>query len=256
MAERVGRENGPRHPTAFSARAFAATFHWLVVSFKREKTTVADQVKVVLADDYPVVRKGLKASIEEEPSLKVIAEAADGEEALKLIRTLRPQLAVLDIDMPKLDGLGVVKEMTKLKLDTRAIILSFHNDEDIFRAALAAGAKGYLLKESAMEEIVGAIQAVLAGKTYLSSAIALQLLQSDQATKATAENPLLRDLTLSERRILRLIAEGLSSKEIGDQLSIHYRTVENHRSNMCRKLNIEGANALLRFALQHKEALT
>ena len=172
-----------------------------MVSFKREKTTVADQVSVVLADDYPVVRKGLKASIEEEASLKVIAEAADGEGALKLIRTLRPQLAVLDIDMPKLDGLGVVKEVTKLKLETKVIILSFHNDEDIFRAALSAGAKGYLLKESAMDEIVGAIQAVLAGKTYLSSAIALQLLQSDQTAKTTAENPLLRDLTLSERRI-------------------------------------------------------
>jgi DNA-binding NarL/FixJ family response regulator len=216
---------------------------------------LADQVKVVLADDFPVVRKGLKASIEEEASLKVVAEAADGEEALKLIRTHRPHLAVLDIDMPKLDGLGVVKELTKLKLDTRAIILSFHNDEDMFRAALAAGAKGYLLKESAMEEIVGAIQTVLAGKTYLSSAIALQLLQSDQSGKPGDENPLLRDLTLSERRILRLVAEGLSSKEIGDQLSIHYRTVENHRSNMCRKLNIEGANALLRFAIQNKEAL-
>jgi DNA-binding NarL/FixJ family response regulator len=215
---------------------------------------LADQVKVVLADDYPVVRKGLKASIEEDDSLKVIAEAADGEEALKLIRTHRPQLAVLDIDMPKLDGLGVVKEITKLKLETRAIILSFHNDEDIFRGALAAGAKGYLLKESAMDEIVGALQAVLAGKTYLSSAIALQLLQSDQTTKAP-ENPLLRDLTQSERRILFLVADGLSSKEIGDQLSIHYRTVENHRSNMCRKLNIEGANALLRFAIQHKQSL-
>ena len=214
-----------------------------------------DQIKVVLADDYPVVRKGLKASIEEEASLKVIAEAGDGEEALKLIRAHRPQLAVLDIDMPKLDGLGVVKEITRLKLDTRAIILSFHNDEDIFRAALAAGAKGYLLKESAMEEIVGAIQAVLAGKVYLSSAIALQLLQSDQAAKPGDDNPILRDLTLSERRILRLVADGLSSKEIGDQLSIHYRTVENHRSNMCRKLNIEGANALLRFAIQNKEAL-
>jgi DNA-binding NarL/FixJ family response regulator len=216
---------------------------------------VADEIRVLLADDHPVVRKGLKASIEEEPLQTVIAEAADGEEALKLIRALRPQLAVLDIDMPRMDGLAVVKEMAKLKLETKAIILSFHSDEDIFRAALDAGASGYLLKESAMEEIVGAIQAVIAGKTYLSSGIALQLLQGDHAGKSVAQNPLLRDLTLSERRILRLIAEGLSSKEIGDQLSIHYRTVENHRSNMCRKLGIEGANALLRFALQHKEAL-
>ena len=214
-----------------------------------------DEIRIVLADDYPVVRKGLKASIEEDASLKVIAEAADGEEAVKLIGKHRPHLAILDIDMPKLDGLGVAKEIARLKLDTKIIFLSFHKDEDIFRAALAAGGKGYLLKDSAMEEIVVAIQTVNAGKIYMSSAIALQLLHGDGSSTRATENPLLRDLTVSERRILKLIAEGLSSKEIGNELSIHYRTVENHRTNICRKLNIEGANALLRFAVQHKEAL-
>jgi DNA-binding NarL/FixJ family response regulator len=214
-----------------------------------------DEIRIVLADDYPVVRKGLKASIEEDASLKVIAEAADGEEAVKLIGKQRPHLAILDIDMPKLDGLGVAKEIARLKLETKIIFLSFHKDEDIFRAALAAGGKGYLLKDSAMEEIVVAIQTVNAGKIYMSSAIALQLLHGDGSSTRATENPLLRDLTVSERRILKLIAEGLSSKEIGNELSIHYRTVENHRTNICRKLNIEGANALLRFAVQHKEAL-
>jgi DNA-binding NarL/FixJ family response regulator len=216
---------------------------------------VADEIRILLADDYPVVRKGLKASIEEEASLKVIAEAADGQEALELIKKLHPQLAILDIDMPKLDGLAVAKEIARLKLDTKIIFLSFHKDEDIFRAALAAGGQGYLIKDSAMGEIVVAIQTVISGKLYMSSAIALQLLSSDASSNATSINPLLRDLTISERRILKLIAEGLSSKEIGNELSIHYRTVENHRTNVCRKLNIEGANALLRFAVQHKENL-
>jgi DNA-binding NarL/FixJ family response regulator len=216
--------------------------------------TVADEIRIVLADDYPVVRKGLKASIEEDASLKVIAEAADGEEAVNLIGKHRPHLAILDIDMPKLDGLGVAKEIARLKLGTKIIFLSFHKDEDIFRAALAAGGKGYLLKDSAMEEIVVAIQTVNAGKVYMSSAIALQLLHGE-GSSPTTKNPLVRDLTVSERRILKMIAEGLSSKEIGNELSIHYRTVENHRTNICRKLNIEGANALLRFAVQHKEAL-
>ena len=216
---------------------------------------MADEIRIVLADDYPVVRKGLKASIEEEASLKVVAEAGDGQEALELIKKLRPQLAILDIDMPKLDGLGVAKEITRLKLDTKVIFLSFHKDEDIFRAALAAGGKGYLLKDSAMEEIVVAVQTVIAGKVYMSSAIALQLLNGDASSNTATVDPLLRDLTVSERRILKLIAEGLSSKEIGNELSIHYRTVENHRTNICRKLNIEGANALLRFAVQHKENL-
>jgi DNA-binding NarL/FixJ family response regulator len=216
---------------------------------------VADEIRIILVDDYPVVRKGLKASIEEEASLKVIAEASDGEEALELIKKMRPQLAILDIDMPKLDGLGVAKEIARLKLETKIIFLSFHKDEDIFRAALAAGGNGYLLKDSAMQEIVTAIQTVVAGNVYMSSAITLQLLHGDSSTNTTSENPLIRDLTVSEKRILKLIAEGLSSKEIGNELSIHYRTVENHRTNICRKLNIEGANALLRFAVQHKETL-
>jgi DNA-binding NarL/FixJ family response regulator len=215
---------------------------------------VTGEIRILLADDYPVVRKGLKASIEEETSLKVIAEAVDGEEAIQLIAKHRPDLAILDIDMPKLDGLSVAKEISRLNLGTKIIFLSFHKDEDMFRAALAAGGKGYLLKDSAMDEIVIAIQTVNAGKVYMSSAIALQLLRGENSSDST-DDPLVRDLTVSERRILKLIAEGLSSKEIGNQLSIHYRTVENHRTNICRKLNIEGANALLRFAVQHKETL-
>lgn len=214
---------------------------------------MSDEIRILLADDYPVVRKGLKASIEEEPLLKVIAEAGDGEEALLLIKKLEPELAILDIDMPRMDGLAVAKEITRLKLVTKMIFLSFHKDEDVVRTVLSVGGKGYLLKDSAMQEIVVAIQAVVAGKTYLSSEIAIQLLQGDTSTPP--ENSLTRDLTPSERRILQLIAEGLSSKEIGNELSIHYRTVENHRTNVCRKLKIEGANALLRFAVQNKERL-
>jgi DNA-binding NarL/FixJ family response regulator len=216
---------------------------------------VADEIRILLADDYPVVRKGLKASIEEEPSLKVIAEAGDGEEALELIKKLRPQLVILDIDMPRLDGLGVARELARLKIGTQMIFLSFHKDEDIFRTALALGGRGYLLKDSAMQEIVVAIQNVVAGKIYVSSAVTLQMMQNSDSAKESSEDPLIRDLTVSEKRILKLIAEGLSSKEIGEKLSTHYRTIENHRTNICRKLNIEGANALLRFAVQHKEVL-
>jgi DNA-binding NarL/FixJ family response regulator len=216
---------------------------------------MADEIRILLADDHPVVRQGLKTSIEEDETLKVIAEAENGEEALALIKDRRPQLAILDIDMPKLDGIGVAKEVGRLKLDTKIIFLSFHKDEDIVRAVFSAGAGGYLLKDSAMQEIVTAVQAVVSGKTYVSSAIALQLLQGPDLSASIDENSLMRDLTTSERRILKLIAEGLSSKEIGNELSIHYRTVENHRTNICRKLKIEGANALLRFAVQNKEIL-
>jgi DNA-binding NarL/FixJ family response regulator len=211
-----------------------------------------DEITIVLVDDHPVVRKGLRLSIEEDARMKVVAEAGDGEAALGLIKELNPQLALLDIDMPKLGGLGVAKEVTRLGLKTKIIFLSFHRDEDFFRAAIDIGGKGYLLKDSAMDEIVTAINTVIAGQVYMSSAIALQLLQSSGAASDTQDDSLIRDLTPSERRILLLIADGLSSKEIGAELSIHYRTVENHRTNICRKLGIEGANALLRFAVQHK----
>jgi len=220
-----------------------------------ERVSVADEIRILLADDHPVVRRGLKTSIEEDSSFKVIAEAGDGVEALELIRKHLPQLAILDIDMPRLDGLGVAKEVRRLQLGTQLIFLSFHQDEDIVRAVLSAGGRGYLLKDSAMQEIAIAIRAVVSGKTYVSSTIAVQLLAGPDPSRESSEKALIRDLTTSERRILQLIAEGLSSKEIGAELSIHYRTVENHRTNICRKLKIEGANALLRFAVQHKEKL-
>jgi DNA-binding NarL/FixJ family response regulator len=213
---------------------------------------MSDEITIVLVDDHPVVRKGLKLSIEEDARMKVVAEAGDGEAALGLIKKFNPQLALLDIDMPKLGGLGVAKEVIRLGLKTKIIFLSFHRDEDFFRAAIDIGGRGYLLKDSAMDEIVTAINTVIAGQVYMSSAIALQLLQSSGAASDARDDSLIGDLTPSERRILLLIADGLSSKEIGAELSIHYRTVENHRTNICRKLGIEGANALLRFAVQHK----
>jgi two-component system, NarL family, nitrate/nitrite response regulator NarL len=216
---------------------------------------VADQIRILLADDHPVVRRGLKFSVEEDPTFKVIAEAGDGEEALDLIKKLNPQLAILDIDMPRLDGLGVAKEVGRLNLDTKMIFLSFHKDEDVVRTVLSLGGKGYLLKDSAMQEIVVAMKTVLSGKNYVSSTIAIQLLAGEDSPAPSPESGLTRDLTASERRILMLIADGFSSKEIGNALSIHYRTVENHRTNICRKLKIEGANALLRFAVQNKGQL-
>lgn len=205
---------------------------------------------IIIADDFPVVRKGLKACIEDTEGFSVIGEAEDGENALALISTLKPHVALLDLDMPKMSGLDVLKAMNRLSLETKTIFLSFHKDEDILRACIEVGGRGYLTKESAMQEIVVAIQSVMSGKMYLSSGVAVRMLQGSSPSDAV--DPILSNLTPSELRILRLIGEGLSSKEIGSDLSIHYRTVENHRTNICRKLGIEGANALLRFAVQNK----
>jgi DNA-binding NarL/FixJ family response regulator len=217
---------------------------------------VDDEIRILIADDHPVVRKGLRLSVEEDPDLVVVGEASDGETALAMIKKLKPQVAVLDIDMPKMDGLAVGREIARQKLKTEIIFLTFHSDEDLFRAAMDIGAKGYILKDSASQEIVAGVRAVAAGRPYLSSAITSQMLQKKEPPPKKAGEELTSRLTPTERRIMQLIAEGKSSKDIGAELSIHYRTVENHRTSICRKFSIEGegANALLRFALQNKNS--
>jgi DNA-binding NarL/FixJ family response regulator len=220
---------------------------------------MSDEIRILIADDHPVVRKGLRMAAEEDAGLIVMAEAADGEAALLLIEKLLPKVAVLDIDMPKLDGFGVAREIRKRQLPVEMIFLTMHTHEDLLRAAVELGVKGYILKDSALLEIVGAVRAVAAGQPYLNSILMARLLQRPASPGAvTAEMPgnVLADrLTPTERRIVQLIAADKSSKEIGAELSIHHRTVENHRTNICRKLGLEGANALLRFALQNKNQL-
>jgi DNA-binding NarL/FixJ family response regulator len=186
---------------------------------------MGDLIEVLLADDHPVVRRGLKSTIEEDSRLRVIAEAADGTEALRKIIELKPAVAIVDIDMPGLNGLGVARELAAQAIDTRIIFMTFHANEDLMRAAMDVGGKGYLLKGSETDEVAAAIHAVVAGRTYIGSTMATVLLK--QATD-TSQQLDISVLTPTEKKILRLIADGLSSKEIGDVLSIHYRTVE-HR---------------------------
>ncbi len=216
-----------------------------------------DGIRILIADDHPLMRKGLRLSVEEDPGLKVVGEAADGEAALSLITKLRPHVALLDIEMPKLDGLGVAREVVKRGLKIEIIFLTLHSNQDLFRSAMDLGCKGYILKDSAVQEVVAGIHAVASGRPYISSAITTDLLQSRNQSAPQPSNSLTSNLSPTELRIMRLIAQGKTSKEIGAELSIHYRTVENHRTNMCRKLELEGegANALLRFALQNKNLL-
>ena len=222
---------------------------------------MGDTIRVLLADDHPIVRKGLRMAVEGDANLIIVAEAGDGESALALIEKLRPQVAVLDIDMPKLDGFGVAREIRNRALQVETIFLTMHAQEDLLQSALHLGAQGYILKDSAILEIVAAVRTVASGQPYLSSALTARLLQRQsqeggvrEHAPVTGNSPVER-LTPIERRIVRLIASDKSSKEIGAEFSIHYRTVENHRTNICRKLGLEGPNALLRFALQNKHIL-
>jgi DNA-binding NarL/FixJ family response regulator len=158
--------------------------------------------------------------------------------------------------MPKQDGFGVAKEITKRKIPVEVIFLTIHDEEAIFHAAMDLGIKGYILKDSALIEVAEAIYTVAAGQFYVSHPLVAYLLHRRNRSQALLESePGLKGLTPSERRILHLIAENKSSKEIGTELFIHYRTVENHRVNICQKLGLRGTNSLLRFALQHKSEL-
>ena len=217
---------------------------------------MANEIRIVLADDHPIVRSGLRLTIESDPQLRVVAEASDGQEALAQIQTHQPAIAVLDIDMPKLDGFGVARALRKARLAIQIVFLTLHSAEDLFNEAMDLGAKGYILKESAVTEIVHGIRAVASGQYFVTPALTTHLLNRRHRTQQLTEKvPGLTSLTPTEQRILQLVAAYKSSKDIAEELFIHYRTVENHRTNICQKLGLSGHNALLKFALQHKDEL-
>ena len=211
-----------------------------------------NEVRIVIADDHPIFRRGLRMVIEADSSLHVVAEADNGESALAHILELQPDVAVLDINMPPPDGLAIARELHSRHSPVKAIFMTMHKDEALLNAALDAGVKGFVVKDAAADEIVGCIKAVAAGQSYLSPALSEHLIKR---RSTAAQGSGLDDLTISERRILQLIAESKSNKEIAAELFISIRTVEHHRSNICAKLGLTGKNALLTFALTHKSDL-
>ncbi len=214
------------------------------------------QHTILIADDHPLIRKGLKEVIEEHQQFKVIAEASDGESALRLIEELQPELAILDHNMPKLSGLDVLKAINSKRLPVRAIMLTMHKEEDAFDRAMELGAMGFLLKDNALTDIITCLTMVAEGKQYISPHMSSLLLKRQTGQPSDTDTRLqLVQLTASERKILSLVAQNKSSKEIAEQLFISVRTVDNHRANICSKLNLNGPNALLRFVLENKELL-
>lgn len=216
---------------------------------------MSDEIRIVIADDHAIVRKGLRDVIEEEPDLVVAAEAPDGEAALAAIEKLRPSLAVLDLRMPKLDGLGVAGQIRKRNLPLEILFLTLHEEVDLLHKAMELG-KAYILKESALVDIVNGIRSVVAGRRFVSPSMAAALLDHHSQTQEFRSGmPALADLTPSERRILSMVASGKPTKVIATELHLHHRTIETHRANICHKLHLNGANSLLRFALEHKPKL-
>jgi len=218
---------------------------------------MTNEIRITIADDHPIVRQGLRQVIERDPQLRVVAEASNGQEALELIQKLKPQVAVLDIDMPYLHGFDVAREVQAQALAVTIIFLTVHREEDFFNEALSLGAKGYILKDSAVTDIVAGINAVAAGEHFVSPALTSYLVNRN----LSRQRPLvphvasLDDLTPTERRVLSLLADYKTSREIAEALGISHRTVQAHRSNICQKLDLEGNHALMKFALAHKDQL-
>ncbi|MCA9606080.1 MAG: response regulator transcription factor [Myxococcales bacterium] len=197
-------------------------------------------LRVLIADDHPLLRHGLRAVLEA-AGIEVVAEAADGRETLAAIRAVDPHVAIVDLSMPDVDGLEILAQARTWPRAPRFVVLTMH--EEYAPKALALGAKGYVLKDDATREIVDCVRTVARGDRYLSRALG----PTGEPTPTVA----LATLTDTERRVLRLVGQHKTSREIAELLSVSHRTVQNHRANMCKKLGLEGSQALLRFALDH-----
>lgn len=212
------------------------------------------EITVLIADDHPVFQRGMRQIIETDEKLQIVAEVRDGDEALAKLRTLKPQVAVLDVDMPKRDGFEVLRAVREENLPSEIVFLTMYKEERFLNAALDAGVKGYVVKDSAIDEIIAAIHAAARGGNFVSPTLTNLLFKRIQRAEKPESSPL-ESLTTSERRVLKLVAEAKTSQQIADELFISVRTVEHHRANICAKLDLEGKNALLTYALTNRSAL-
>jgi DNA-binding NarL/FixJ family response regulator len=214
------------------------------------------EVKILIADDHPIFRSGLKSVIEKEADFNIVAEAADGAAALELIKQHQPDVAVLDLDMPEKDGFTVARELQNSRIPVNIVILTMHKDEMHFNQAIDLGVRGYIIKDSAAAEVVGCIRTVFSGKEYFSPTLSSFLLNRVRRVASSIHQAGIGDLTPTERRVLYFLAQLKTSREIADQLGVSPRTIENHRARICSKLELQGSHALTRFALQHKDQLS
>ena len=212
--------------------------------------------KILVADDHPIFRQGLIRTIESHSSFNIIAEVNDGMQAFNKIKELKPDIAILDISMPNLSGLQIVKKIQNLNLDVKIIILTMYTDEEFFSQAIDLDIKGYILKESTAEDLIVALKSVSNGGSYISPSLTDHVIKLDRERRSSVKaKPSLEKLTPTERQILKYLAENKTSKQIGDNLLSSYKTVENHRANIRDKLNLKGLNALLKFAIENKSKL-
>jgi len=206
---------------------------------------------LVIAEDHTILREGLKALFTSQPDFEVVGEAQDGIQAIRCVQTLAPDIILMDLSMPKLNGLEAIKEVKRLNPATKIIVLTVHNAEEYVLATLEAGADGYVLKDANRFELLMAMNHVLEGKRYLSPGVSEKVIDGYlEGKKSLKGQSSWESLTQREREILKLIAEGYKNKEIADTLCISQKTVEKHRTNLMTKLNLHNVAALTSFAIE------
>lgn len=206
--------------------------------------------RILLADDHALVRRGVRMILDAEPDLEVVAEAGDGAEAVDLAREHRPELAVLDISMPRMTGLQAARELRRRTPETRLLMLSMHDNEQYFFESLKAGASGYVLKSAADEDLVTACRAAMRGESFLYPGVTSTLVRDYLQRMHRGERVPASVLTPREEEVVKLIAEGSSSKEIAALLTISLKTVERHRANVLAKLGLRDRVELTRYAIR------
>jgi len=208
-------------------------------------------LRVLLADDHGIVRRGLRSILESEPGLTVVGEASDGHEALRLARDLHPDIVILDVAMPLLNGIDVAARLQKMERAPRTVILSMHSDESYIIRALAAGARAYLLKDATDEDLIPAIRAVAGGRPYFSPAVTAVLVEDYmRRLKDRGLTDSYHLLTDREKEVLQLLAEGRANKEVAALLDLSLSTVETHRANLMQKLNLHNTAEVVLYAVR------
>jgi DNA-binding NarL/FixJ family response regulator len=208
-------------------------------------------VRLLVVDDHEVVRRGLRALLQEQPGWQVIAEACDGREAVARSAEFKPQVAIMDIMMPLLNGLDAIKQMTRVSPRTKVLILTLHEEDSVIRKALAAGARGYICKADASRDLVAAVNALLSNKTFFTQKAAQMVLDGYLGKAPKSGQPSELQITERQREIVQLLAEGKSSKEVANVLDLSVKTVETHRNNILRKLNCHSVSELVRYAIRN-----
>jgi two-component system response regulator NreC len=210
-----------------------------------------DKYRIVLVEDHTILREGLRSLLREHENMEVIGEAGDGRTAVRLVLSLKPDLVLMDLSMPKMNGFEAILEIKKTEPSIKIIALTVHNTEEYILMTLQAGADGYVLKDTTHDELLMAIRQVLSGKRFLSPSVSGKVIEGYLEGKKNAQSiSQIDSLTQREREVLKLIAEGYKNKEVADFLCISLKTVEKHRANLMRKLDLHNTSALTLYAVE------